>query len=152
MEFKFSLSLLLGLLSISLLVNVYYFSRPFTCVTRTCPINWIGFGLRCYYFSDNETNWQNSLQNCRSLNAILTPIDSESELSFIMRYKGQGNFWFGLWDNQTNKHWQWSNGTTLLSWFRDKPTGGGPCAYLNQEKVSSALCHTEKYYICSLLL
>ncbi|XP_040398800.1 C-type lectin domain family 2 member E-like isoform X4 [Cygnus olor] len=63
-----------------------------------------------------------------------------------MRYKGEANHWFGLHDDGDSQ-WRWTNGTAFNTWFAVR--GGGPCAYLNQEKISSGLCHTEKYWICS---
>ncbi|XP_040398794.1 C-type lectin domain family 2 member B-like isoform X2 [Cygnus olor] len=114
--------------------------------SHVCPDTWIGFQAKCYYFSENETNWKTSLENCKALEASLTSIDSEEELDFIMRYKGEANHWFGLHDDGDGQ-WRWTNGTAFNNGF--EMWGGGPCAYLNQEKISSGLCHTEKYWICS---
>ncbi|XP_027486913.1 C-type lectin domain family 2 member B-like isoform X2 [Corapipo altera] len=36
---------------------------------------------------------------------------------------------------------------TGMNWFEVR--GGGPCGYLNQGRISSSLCHTEKNWICS---
>ncbi|XP_071881037.1 C-type lectin domain family 2 member B isoform X2 [Anas platyrhynchos] len=113
--------------------------------SHMCPDMWIGFQSKCYYFSDNESNWNTSLENCKAMEASLTSIDSWEELAFIKRYMGQGNHWFGL-QEEVNGQWRWTNGTAFNNWF--EVWGGGPCAYLNQE-ISSALCHTEKYWICS---
>ncbi|XP_068520362.1 C-type lectin domain family 2 member B-like [Anas acuta] len=114
--------------------------------SHVCPDKWIGFQSKCYYFSKNESNWKTSLENCKAMEASLTSIDSQEELDFIKRYKGQANHWFGLHD-EGNSQWRWTNGTACNSWFVVR--GGGPCAYINQERISSAFCNTEKYWICS---
>ncbi|XP_068520304.1 C-type lectin domain family 2 member B-like isoform X3 [Anas acuta] len=114
--------------------------------SHVCPDKWIGFQSKCYYFSENESNWKTSLEKCKALESSLTSIDSLEELAFIKRYMGQANHWFGLHE-EVNGHWRWSNGTAFSNWFEVR--GGGPCAYLNQENISSAFCNTEKYWICS---
>uniref|UniRef100_A0A8C3BKM8 C-type lectin domain-containing protein n=1 Tax=Cairina moschata TaxID=8855 RepID=A0A8C3BKM8_CAIMO len=114
--------------------------------SHVCPATWIGFQRKCYYFSENETNWKTSLEKCEAMEASLTSIDSQEEEAFIKRYKGQANHWFGLHED-VNGQWRWTNGTAFNNWFQVRR--GGPCAYLNQERISSALCNTEKYWICS---
>eukprot|EP00075_Anas_platyrhynchos_P036906 XP_027326159.1 C-type lectin domain family 2 member B-like isoform X2 [Anas platyrhynchos] len=114
--------------------------------SHVCPAMWIGFQSKCYYFSEDESNWKTSLEKCKAMESSLTSIDSLEELDFIKRYKGQANHWLGL-QEEVNGQWRWTNGTAFNNWFVVR--GGGPCAYINQEKISSALCNTEKYWICS---
>ncbi|XP_068520325.1 C-type lectin domain family 2 member B-like isoform X20 [Anas acuta] len=114
--------------------------------SHVCPDTWIGFQSKCYYFSENESNWTTSLENCKAMEASLTSIDSLEELAFIKRCKGQGNHWFGL-HKEDDGQWRWTNGTAFNDW--SEVQGGGPCAYLNQEKNSSASCQTKKFWICS---
>ncbi|XP_066842961.1 C-type lectin domain family 2 member B-like [Anser cygnoides] len=140
------LSVLVVILLVALIVVQPQSHSSHPQFSHVCPDTWIGFQGKCYYFSENETNWKTSLEKCKALEASLTSIDSLEELGFIMRYKGQGNHWFGLHE-EGNGQWRWTNGTAFNTWFEMR--GGGPCAYLNQEKISSALCHTEKYWICS---
>nr|XP_038043906.1 C-type lectin domain family 2 member B-like isoform X2 [Anas platyrhynchos] len=114
--------------------------------SHMCPDTWIGFQSKCYYFSENRNDWNTSLENCKALEASLTSIDSLEELAFIKHYTGQRNHWLGLHE-EGDGQWRWTNRTAFNSWF--EVWGGGPCAYLNQERISSAFCHTEKYWICS---
>ncbi|NXK48837.1 CLC2E protein, partial [Chauna torquata] len=107
---------------------------------------WLGFQGKCYYFSETENDWRASWESCKALEASLAPIDSLEELAFIKRYKGQANHWFGLYKDD-NDRWMWTNGTAFKNGFEVR--GGGPCAYLNQERISSALCHTKKNWLCS---
>lgn len=47
--------------------------------SHVCPATWIGFQRKCYYFSENETNWKTSLEKCEAMEASLTSIDSQEE-------------------------------------------------------------------------
>ncbi|XP_066842968.1 C-type lectin domain family 2 member B-like isoform X4 [Anser cygnoides] len=140
------LSVLVVVLLVALIVVQLQSRSSHPQFSHVCPDTWIGFQGKCYYFSENKSNWNTSLEKCKALEASLTSIDSLDELDFIVRYKGQANSWFGLHE-EGDGQWRWTNGTAFNNGFVVR--GGGPCAYLNQEKISSALCHTEKYWICS---
>ncbi|XP_068520348.1 C-type lectin domain family 2 member B-like isoform X2 [Anas acuta] len=114
--------------------------------SHECPDKWICLQRKWYWFSLNRSDWNTSLEKCKVLEASLTSIDSQEELDFIKRYMGQANHWVGL-HKEDNGQWRWTNGTAFNN--RSELRGGGPCAYINQENISSALCHTEKYWICS---
>ncbi|KFV54919.1 C-type lectin domain family 2 member E, partial [Gavia stellata] len=106
---------------------------------------WLGFQGKCYYFSESENNWTTSQESCEALGASLALISTMDELTFIKRYKGEANHWFGL--RKEDNSWWWANGTAFNNWFEVR--GSGPCAYLNQERISSSLCHTMKNWLCS---
>ncbi|KFP09258.1 C-type lectin domain family 2 member E, partial [Egretta garzetta] len=107
---------------------------------------WLGFQGKCYYFSDAEKNWTASQESCEALGASLAFISSMDEMNFVKRYKGKANHWFGLRKEKDN-NWWWTNGTVFNNWFEVR--GGGLCAYLNEERISSSLCHTKKNWLCS---
>ncbi|XP_066842966.1 C-type lectin domain family 2 member B-like isoform X2 [Anser cygnoides] len=140
------LSVLVVVLLVALIVVQLQSRSSHPQFSHVCPDTWIGFQGKCYYFSENKSNWNTSLEKCKALEASLTSIDSLDELAFIKHYRGQANHWFGL-HKEGDGQWRWTNGTAFNTWF--EMWGGGDCAYLNQEKISSALCHTEKYWICS---
>ncbi|KAG8506232.1 C-type lectin domain family 2 member D-related protein [Galemys pyrenaicus] len=48
--------------------------------SAACPEGWIGFGSKCFYFSDDTRNWTSSQLFCASEGANLTHIDSQEEL------------------------------------------------------------------------
>uniref|UniRef100_A0A8B9UJ62 Uncharacterized protein n=1 Tax=Anas zonorhyncha TaxID=75864 RepID=A0A8B9UJ62_9AVES len=48
--------------------------------SHVCPDKWIGFQSKCYYFSEDESNWNMSLEKCKAMEASLTFIDSLEEL------------------------------------------------------------------------
>ncbi|KAI6057581.1 AICL-like 2 [Aix galericulata] len=140
------LSVLVLVLVVALVVVQQQSHSSHPQFSHVCPATWVGFQSKCYYFSENRSDWNTSLENCKALEASLTSIDSQEELAFIKRYKGQGNHWLGL--HEVGKgQWRWTKGTAFNNWFEVRR--GGPCAYLNQERISSAFCHTEKYWICS---
>uniref|UniRef100_A0A674JB80 C-type lectin domain-containing protein n=1 Tax=Terrapene triunguis TaxID=2587831 RepID=A0A674JB80_9SAUR len=45
-----------------------------------CSDGWVGYGGKCYYFSEAEGNWTYSRSNCSSLGASLAGINSEPEM------------------------------------------------------------------------
>ncbi|XP_075268236.1 C-type lectin domain family 2 member B isoform X2 [Opisthocomus hoazin] len=113
--------------------------------SHVCPDAWLGFQGKCYYFSEVESNWTTSQESCKALGSSLALISTVDELIFIKRYKGEANHWFGL--RKEDGGWWWANGTAFDNWF--DVGGGGPCAYLNRERISSSLCHTKKNWLCS---
>ncbi|XP_065419247.1 C-type lectin domain family 2 member D-like isoform X2 [Chrysemys picta bellii] len=114
-----------------------------------CSDGWVGYGGKCYYFSEAEGNWTYSRSNCSSLGASLAGIDSEPEMAFMLRYKGNPEHWIGLRrEQELGQPWKWANGSEFNYWFPIR--GGGDCAYLNDEKgVSSSRCIMTRYWICS---
>ncbi|XP_009958870.1 PREDICTED: C-type lectin domain family 2 member B-like, partial [Leptosomus discolor] len=140
------LVLLIFILLAALAVVHLRSSLPHPDFSRVCPDTWLGFQGKCYYFSVTESNWTSSQESCKDLGASLAFIDSTDELTFIKRYKGEANHWFGLRKEEDNR-WRWTNGTAFNHRFEVR--GGGPCAYLNQERISSSLCHTKKNWLCS---
>ncbi|NXK01054.1 CLC2E protein, partial [Corythaixoides concolor] len=106
---------------------------------------WLGFQGKCYYFSETENNWNSSQESCKALGASLAFISNLEELSFVQRYKGEANHWLGL--QRKGDGWWWTDGTALGNGLEVR--GGGPCAYVNGEWISSSLCHTRKNWLCS---
>ncbi|KAL1764595.1 C-type lectin domain family 2 member D11-like, partial [Sigmodon hispidus] len=45
-----------------------------------CPRDWIGFGSKCFYFSENISNWTYSQTLCKEQEAQLARFDSREEL------------------------------------------------------------------------
>uniref|UniRef100_A0A8C0J365 C-type lectin domain-containing protein n=1 Tax=Chelonoidis abingdonii TaxID=106734 RepID=A0A8C0J365_CHEAB len=112
-----------------------------------CPDGWIGYQGKCYYFSEAEKDWNNSRRHCFALGASLAVIDSDQDLVFMMRYKGIAEHWIGLWKEQERQTWKWVNGSDFNSLF--PIGGGGDCAFLNDNGISSSRCITERNWVCS---
>ncbi|XP_040515751.1 C-type lectin domain family 2 member D isoform X3 [Gallus gallus] len=136
---------------VSALVAVIVLQRP-SCSPRppfshVCPNTSIGFQGKCYYFSDTESDWNSSREHCHRLGASLATIETVEEMEFMLRYRGPANCWIGLHRAEGAEHWTWADGSTFTNWFELR--GRGQCAYLNGDGISSALCHNEKFWVCS---
>ncbi|XP_044839313.1 C-type lectin domain family 2 member D-like [Mauremys mutica] len=123
--------------------------RPPAALGPWCPDGWVGYGGKCYYFSEAEGNWNNSQRHCSSLGASLAGIDTLQDLAFLLRYKGKSDHWIGLRrEQELGQPWKWVNGTKFNRLF--VITADGDCAYLNDEnRVSSLRCTSERHWICS---
>eukprot|EP00076_Gallus_gallus_P012023 XP_015128578.1 C-type lectin domain family 2 member B [Gallus gallus] len=115
--------------------------------SHVCPNASIGFQGKCYYFSDTESEWNSSREHCHRLGASLATIETDEEMEFMLRYRGPANCWIGLHRAEGDEHWTWADGSAFTNWFELR--GGGQCAYLNGDRISSALCHNEKFWVCS---
>uniref|UniRef100_A0A8V0XMS3 C-type lectin domain-containing protein n=1 Tax=Gallus gallus TaxID=9031 RepID=A0A8V0XMS3_CHICK len=136
---------------VSALVAVIVLQRP-SCSPRppfshVCPNAWVGFQGKCYYFSDTESDWNSSREHCHRLGASLATIETEEEMEFMLQYQGPEDHWIGLHRAEGAEHWTWADGSAFSNWFELR--GGGRCAYLNGDRISSALCHNEKFWVCS---
>ncbi|XP_042747011.1 C-type lectin domain family 2 member B-like [Lagopus leucura] len=95
----------------------------------------------------NESDWDSSREHCQRLGASLATVDTEEQMEFMLRYLGPANCWIGLHRAEGDERWTWADGSTFSNWFQLR--GGGRCAYLNGDRISSALCHTKKLWVCS---
>ncbi|XP_038174259.1 C-type lectin domain family 2 member D11-like [Arvicola amphibius] len=115
----------------------------------TCPRNWIGFGNKCFYFSEDTSNWTFSKNFCMELNAQLARFDNMEELNFINRYKGTFDYWIGLHRESPQHHWKWMDNT---EYNNSVPIRGvEDYAYLNNNGISTARIYADKRQICSML-
>uniref|UniRef100_A0A670ZLA2 C-type lectin domain-containing protein n=1 Tax=Pseudonaja textilis TaxID=8673 RepID=A0A670ZLA2_PSETE len=80
----------------------------FTKQLRPCPTDWIGYQMKCFYFSDKEETWSASQDFCSLYNASLAVIE-EKEMDFVQRYKGSISHWIGL-QRDPKQPWKWVNG------------------------------------------
>ncbi|KAM7335556.1 hypothetical protein ACRRTK_006033 [Alexandromys fortis] len=112
-----------------------------------CPRNWIGFGNKCFYFSEDTSNWTFSQNFCMELKAQLAQFDNMEELNFLKRYIGTFDYWIGL-HRQSQKHtWRWMNNTEYNSAVPIQ--GVENYAYLNSKRISSARIYSDRRWICS---
>ncbi|KAM9071856.1 C-type lectin domain family 2 member D11-like isoform 3-T6 [Megaptera novaeangliae] len=77
----------------------------------TCPKEWIGFGSKCFYFSEDTRNWTFSKTFCTSSEAVLAQFETEEELNFLKRYKGPSDHWIGLRRKSSKHGWKWTDST-----------------------------------------
>ncbi|XP_068520271.1 C-type lectin domain family 2 member D-like isoform X2 [Anas acuta] len=115
-------------------------------ILPSCSGNGIGFRQKCFYFVENETNWNESQSFCLSLGAQLATIDSQEDLSFLLRYGRALHYWVGL-HREGSDPWRWCNGSLFNNRFDIQ--GNGQCAYIDLAGVSSDWCSQQKYSVCS---
>ncbi|NXC40637.1 CLC2E protein, partial [Penelope pileata] len=68
--------------------------------------------------------------------------------AFIARYQGLANLWIRLHREGGDTHWTWTNGAAFTARLFVAQVGS-PCAYLNEDRISSSHCHTQKNWLCS---
>ncbi|XP_006135815.2 C-type lectin domain family 2 member D-like [Pelodiscus sinensis] len=122
-------------------------SSPASLFVSYCPKKWVGYGGKCYYFSEEEKSWNASQHFCSSFNASLAGIDTLQEKDFIMRYAGLVEHWIGL-RRESGQPWKWVNGTQLKQQLFEV-RAEGDCAYLSDVFVSSSRCYSVRNWICS---
>ncbi|XP_075838746.1 C-type lectin domain family 2 member D11-like isoform X2 [Microtus pennsylvanicus] len=112
-----------------------------------CPRNWIGFGSKCFYFSEDTSNWTFSWNFCMKLKAQLAKFDNMEELNFLKRYKGTFDYWIGLHRESPDHPWRWMDNTEYNSSVPIR--GVEDYAYLNNNGISSARIYADRRWICS---
>uniref|UniRef100_A0A8B9ML74 C-type lectin domain-containing protein n=1 Tax=Accipiter nisus TaxID=211598 RepID=A0A8B9ML74_9AVES len=85
-------------------------------VLPSCLENGIGYREKCFYFVENETDWNRSQIFCRSLRGHLATIDTQEELGFLLRYGSSLHYWIGL-HREGSGPWKWSNGSLFNNWY-----------------------------------
>ncbi|NXE85554.1 CLC2E protein, partial [Cochlearius cochlearius] len=79
-------------------------------VLPSCLENGIGYREKCFYFMENEADWNRSQLSCLSLQAHLATIDTPEELRFLLRYGASSPYWLGL-RREGSGPWEWFNGS-----------------------------------------
>ncbi|XP_075838737.1 C-type lectin domain family 2 member D11-like isoform X2 [Microtus pennsylvanicus] len=112
-----------------------------------CPRNWIGFGNKCFYFSEDKENWTFSQNYCRALGAQLARFDNQEELNFLKRYKGTFEHWISLHRESSHQPWMWADNTEYNNLVPIR--GEGDHAYLSDNGISSGRNNIRRRWICS---
>ncbi|XP_052030936.1 C-type lectin domain family 2 member D11-like [Apodemus sylvaticus] len=116
-------------------------------IYAACPSNWIGFGNKCFYFSEDLSNWTSSQTFCREQEARLARFDNMEELEFLKRYKGIFDYWIGLHRESSEDPWRWTDNTDYNSTVPIR--GVERYAYLNNNGISTARIYADRRWICS---
>ncbi|XP_060270205.1 killer cell lectin-like receptor subfamily F member 1 isoform X3 [Ovis aries] len=75
---------------------------------KECKSKWSCCGQKCYYFSDELTNFEESKKICKEMNSMLLKIKDHEELNFIQ--SGLSYFyWIGLSRKGTRNQWTWED-------------------------------------------
>ncbi|NXK48836.1 CL2DR protein, partial [Chauna torquata] len=81
-------------------------------VLPSCMESGIGYGEKCFYFVENEADWNGSQSFCLSQGAHLATINSQRELRFLLRYGRSLHYWVGL-QREGSGRWKWFNGSAF---------------------------------------
>ncbi|MXQ79910.1 hypothetical protein E5288_WYG013618 [Bos mutus] len=137
----------LNVVTLSILLAVRSRETDLQVVYVTCPKGWIGFGNKCFYFSEDSENWTLSQISCTSVGAVLAQFETEEELNFLTRYKDIFDYWIGLSRESSHHAWKWTDNSKLNVPFVIQ--GTGECAYLTDSGVSSGKRYVIRKRICS---
>uniref|UniRef100_A0A4W2FN31 C-type lectin domain family 2 member H-like n=1 Tax=Bos indicus x Bos taurus TaxID=30522 RepID=A0A4W2FN31_BOBOX len=137
----------LYLVTLSALLAVRSRETDLLILYVSCPKGWIGFGSKCFYFSEDSKNWTFSQTSCTSVGAVLAQFETEEELNFLRRYKGIFDHWIGLSRESSHHAWKWTDNSKYNASFII--TGDGERGYLNDLGISSARSYTDRKWICS---
>ncbi|XP_040091077.1 C-type lectin domain family 2 member D11-like isoform X2 [Oryx dammah] len=137
----------LNVVTLSTLAAVRSRATDLQVLYATCPEGWIGFGNKCFYFSEKSKNWTFSQTSCISLGAVLAQFETEEELNFLKRYKGPSDHWIGLSRESSHHAWKWTDNSK----YNASPVigGVGEYAYLSMTGISSGRKYGSRNWICS---
>ncbi|KAI4585132.1 hypothetical protein MJG53_006666 [Ovis ammon polii x Ovis aries] len=72
-----------------------------------CPEDWLLYGRKCYFFSEEPRDWNTGRQYCHSHEAALAVIQSQKELEFMFKFTRREP-WIGL--RRVGDEFHWVNG------------------------------------------
>nr|ABF71549.1 putative mannose-binding C-type lectin [Macaca mulatta] len=124
---------------------------------RPCPWEWTFFQGNCYFMSNSQRNWHNSITACQEVGAQLVVIKSAEEQNFLQLQSSRSNrfTWMGLSDLNHEGTWQWVDGSPLLPsfkqyWNKGEPNNVGEedCAEFSGNGWNDDKCNLAKFWIC----
>ncbi|XP_008053829.1 CD209 antigen-like [Carlito syrichta] len=124
---------------------------------RPCPWDWTFFQGNCYFISNSQRNWQDSITACQEVGAQLVVIKSHEEQNFLQLQSSRSNrfTWMGLSDLKTEGTWHWVDGSLLSPsfakyWNRGEPNNVGKedCAEFSGNGWNDDKCAVAKFWVC----
>ncbi|XP_061469373.1 CD209 antigen-like protein C [Rhineura floridana] len=128
-------------------------NRKDTC-KEPDPLSWHQFQGSCYYFSDNEKQWEDARTWCSTYNSHLVIINSKTEQDFVVKRIKLTSVWLGANDIQMEGNWHWIDGSPLGQrfWKPGEPNNVGgheDCAVLHREgNWNDIACNREVHFVC----
>nr|XP_044991352.1 C-type lectin domain family 10 member A isoform X2 [Jaculus jaculus] len=127
-----------------------------------CPLDWIPYESRCYWFSKSGKSWPEADKYCQLENAHLVVVNSIQEQNFIQNHKGSEHTWMGLTDQ--NGPWRWVDGTDFergfKNWMPQQPDnwyghglgGGEDCAHFlaSNGRWNDDVCQRAYHWVCEM--
>ncbi|XP_030792928.1 CD209 antigen-like protein 2 isoform X3 [Rhinopithecus roxellana] len=124
---------------------------------RPCPWEWTFFQGNCYFMSNSQRNWHDSITACQEVGAQLVIIKSAEEQNFLQLQSSRSNrfTWMGLSDLNQEGTWQWVDDSPLSTsfkqyWNRGEPNNIGEedCVEFNGNGWNDDKCSAAKFWIC----
>ncbi|XP_003281114.2 CD209 antigen isoform X6 [Nomascus leucogenys] len=124
---------------------------------RPCPWEWTFFQGNCYFMSNSQRDWHDSITACQEVGAQLVVIKSAEEQNFLQLQSSRSNrfTWMGLSDLNQEGTWQWVDGSPLSPsfkqyWNRGEPNNIGEedCAEFSGNGWNDDKCNLAKFWIC----
>ncbi|EFB15709.1 hypothetical protein PANDA_002112 [Ailuropoda melanoleuca] len=110
-----------------------------------CPEDWLLYGRKCYFFSEEPRDWNTGRQYCRTHEAALAVIQSQKELEFMFKFTRREP-WIGL--RRVGDEFHWVNGDPF-----DPDTfpisGLGECVFVEPTRLVSTECLMTRPWVCS---
>lgn len=110
-----------------------------------CPEDWLLYGRKCYYFSEEPRDWNTGRQYCQTHEAALAVIQSQKELEFMFKFTRREP-WIGL--RRVGDDFHWVNGDPF-----DPDTfsisGMGECVFVEPTRLVSTECLATRPWVCS---
>ncbi|XP_030807346.1 killer cell lectin-like receptor subfamily F member 1 [Camarhynchus parvulus] len=110
-----------------------------------CPPGWVGYNGVCYYFSRDNSTWEQGQEWCSELGASLAIAKDEEAMDLLFRLRGNRDFWLGL--RRRGERLHWGDGSSYSSRF--DVLGNSQCVYLADRRLRSDNCSSERPYVCS---
>ncbi|NXL86756.1 CLC2E protein, partial [Alectura lathami] len=78
----------------------------------SCAEDGVGYGEKCFYFVEDEADWNGSQSSCLARGAHLAAVDSRQELRFLLRFGCSRRYWVGL-RREPSGPWKRPDGSLL---------------------------------------
>nr|XP_025139034.1 NKG2-A/NKG2-B type II integral membrane protein-like isoform X3 [Bubalus bubalis] len=114
---------------------------------KECKSKWSCCGQKCYYFSDESNNFEESKKRCKEMDSTLLKIEDKEELNFIQSQLSYF-YWIGLSHKSTRNQWTWEDKSMPFLKFNWKESNEGNCAYIKETKMSASECSRFMHFIC----
>ncbi|NWT77274.1 CD69 protein, partial [Prunella himalayana] len=111
-----------------------------------CPRGWVGYNGVCYFFSKDDSTWEQGQEQCSELGASLAFLKDEAMMDLLFRLRGNVDYWLGL--RRRGERLQWGDGSSYSSWI--PVFGNSECVYLAEDRLRSGNCTNERPYLCSM--
>ncbi|KAM5142383.1 C-type lectin domain family 2 member B-like [Mantella aurantiaca] len=111
-----------------------------------CPLNWVAFEGKCYFFSEDRNSWLSSRENCQKRNGDILCMEDTAEEKFISTQVTlkNGHFWVGL--RKHSSQWIWETGGQ----YNKEPSytsNEHKCATFGRD-MSAESCYNPNKWIC----